>query len=215
MLPLRNSDRVLIAALQHSAVPRIGNIVIRNSKSMVKIRVHGRGGEGAVTFAHILCASATYDGKFGQSCMGAMVERRGAPVEAYGRIGDKTIAERGTVVDPDIVAVLNPMLVTAVNVEVGMRDGGKLVVNAPGNLELKHDATYIDATSIALKILKIPVPNTVMLGAFAAATGLVSPDSLEKGTRLILSRLSGEKLDLNVEAIRAGYEEVKRGKGVH
>ncbi len=182
---------------------------------MLKIRVHGRGGEGAVTFAHVLCASATYDGKYGQSCMGAAFERRGAPVEAYGRIGDRPIAERGTMTDPDIVVVLNPLLTSAVNVEAGMSDGGKLVVNSPGDLSLGHEAIYIDATSIALKILKIRIVNTVMLGALAAATGLVSLESLEKGARLMLSRFSEQKLNLNVEAIGAGYKEVKRGKAVH
>jgi pyruvate ferredoxin oxidoreductase gamma subunit len=147
--------------------------------------------------------------------MAATVERRGAPVEAYGRIGDRPIAERGVVLAPDYVIVLNSMLVKAVNVEAAMKDGGKLVVNSPKDLGLKHDTTYIDATPIAVDILKIPITNTVMIGAFAAATGLISLDSLEKGTRLILSRFSKEKLALNIKAIKAGYEEVKRGKGVH
>jgi len=147
--------------------------------------------------------------------MAATVERRGAPVEAYGRIGDRPIAERGAVLAPDYVIVLNPMLVKAVNVEAAMKDGGKLVVNSPKDLGLKHDTTYLDATAIAVDILKTPITNTVMLGAFSATTGLISLEALEKGTRLILSRFSKEKLDLNVKAIKAGYEEVKRGKGVH
>ena len=50
-----------------------------------------------------------------------------------------------------------------------------------------------------------------MLGALAAATDLVSLDSLEKGIRLMLSRFSEQKLNLNIEAARAGYEGVKRG----
>lgn len=116
---------------------------------------------------------------------------------------------------PDFVIVLNPMLVKAVNVEAAMKDGGKLVINSPKDLGLKHETTYIDATAIALELLKTPITNTVMLGAFAAATGLISLDSLGKGIRLILSRFSKEKLDLNIKAIKAGYEEVKRGKGVH
>ncbi len=182
---------------------------------MIQVRIHGRGGQGAVTFSHILCASATYDGKYGQSCMAPTVERRGAPVEAYGRIGDKPIAERGVVLAPDFVVVLNPMLATAVNVEAGVGDSGKLVVNSAKDLGLNHEATYIDATSIAFDILKLPITNTVMLGALSAATGLISLDSIEKGARLMLSRFSEEKLNSNIEAIRAGYEEVKRGKGVH
>jgi len=179
---------------------------------MIRVRIHGRGGEGAVTFAHILCASVRFDGKFGLSCMSPAVERRGAPVEAYGRIGDKRVVERGNILKPDIVTVLNPMLTPVVNVEAGMPEGGKLIVNARKDLQFAHETVYIDATSIAMSILKIPVTNTVMLGAFAAATGLVTTESLEKGTRLILGpRFSEEKLQRNIEAIRAGYKEVQRG----
>ena len=179
---------------------------------MIKVRVHGRGGEGAVTFVHILCASVRFDDKFGLSCMSPAVERRGAPVEAYGRIGDRRIAERGNIAKPDIVTVLNPRLTQVVDVEAGMNEHGKLVVNARKDLGLSHETVYVDATSIAMSILKIPVTNTVMLGAFAAATGLVTTESLEKGARLILGpRLSEEKLQRNLEAIRAGYEDAKRG----
>lgn len=178
---------------------------------MIQVRVHGRGGQGAVTFAHVLCASATYEGKYGQSCMAPTVERRGAPVEAYGRIGDKPIAERGVVLAPDYVVVLNPMLVTAVNVEGGLGDNGKLVINSTKEMELGHEATFVDATAIAMDILGIPITNTVMLGALAAATDIISVDALEKGTRLILARFSEDKLNKNIEAMKAGYEEVKRG----
>lgn len=181
-------------------------------ETMIKVRVHGRGGEGAVTFAHVLCASVRFDGKFGQSCMGAAVERRGAPVEAYGRIGDRRIAERGSIAKPDIVTVLNPVLTQAVNVEAGMNEGGQLIVNARKDQGLSHETVYLDATTIAVKILGVPITNTVMLGAFAAATGLVTVESVEKGARLIFGpRFSEEKLERNLEAIRAGYEEVKRG----
>jgi len=178
---------------------------------MLRIRVHGRGGEGAVTFANILCASTTYDGKYGQSCMSPAIERRGAPVEAYARVGDRKIGERGAILNPDIVVVLNPTLTKIANVEAGMSNDGRLVMNSHVDVGLQHESTYIDATPIALELLKIPITNTVMLGAFAAATDLVSLESLEKGARLILSRFSDEKLNRNIEAIRAGYKEVKRG----
>ena len=178
---------------------------------MLRIRIHGRGGEGAVTFAHVLCASATYDGKFGQSCMSPAIERRGAPVEAYARIGDRRVAERGAILNPDLVVVLNPTLVKAPTIEAGLSDVGRLVVNCTDGAEFQHEATCIDATSIAFRILKVPITNTTMLGALAAATDLVTLDSLEKGIRLLLSKFSEEKLQLNFEAMRAGYEEVKRG----
>jgi len=177
---------------------------------MIRIRVNGRGGQGAVTLAHILCASATYDGRFGQSCQGIAIERRGAPIEAYGRIDDRPIAERGMIPEPDYVIVIDPMVYRAVNVEAGLKDSGELIVNSPKDLGFKHKSTYLDATSIALKVVKRPITNTVMLGAFIAATDLLSIDSVEKGARFILSRKSPQKtVDINIKAIRAGYEELK------
>jgi pyruvate ferredoxin oxidoreductase gamma subunit len=182
---------------------------------MIRVRVHGRGGEGAVTLAHLIGASATYDGRFGQSCMGAAFERRGAPVEAFARIDDRRVGERGNIANPDLVVVLNPQLVRSVNVEAGMSPDGRIVVNSPEDVSLQHEVTRIDATALAVSILKRPIVNTVMLGAFAAATGLMSLGSLEEGTRLILSRFSKDKLATNLEAVRAGYEEVLSGKRVH
>ena len=181
---------------------------------MIRIRVHGRGGEGAVTLAHLLGASATYEGRYGQSCMGAAFERRGAPVDAFARIGDKPIGERGNISNPDLVVVLNPQLLESVNIEAGMPPDGRVLLNSSEDVVLQHTVTRVDATAIALRILKRPIVNTVMLGAFAAATGLMSLAALEEGARLILSRFSDDKLAANVEAIRAGYEEVLSGKRV-
>jgi pyruvate ferredoxin oxidoreductase gamma subunit len=98
-----------------------------------------------------------------------------------------------------------------VDVETGMVEGGMLLVNAPKPLELKHKTTYVNARRIALEILKMPIPNTTMLGAFAAATGLVSLASLERCVPLMLGWLSQEKQNANIQAVRAAYEEVKRG----
>ncbi|MFH1623819.1 MAG: 2-oxoacid:acceptor oxidoreductase family protein [Pseudomonadota bacterium] len=183
---------------------------------MIRIRVNGRGGQGAATLTNMLCAAVTYEGKFGQSCQGIAIERRGAPIEAYGRIDDMPIAERGMVLNPDYVIVLDPNIARATNVEAGLGDKGELIVNSTRDLGFKHKTTYIGATSVALNILNAPITNTVMLGAFIAATGLTSWDSLEQGSRFILARKSSqEKVDINIEAIKAGYEEVKRGKGIH
>jgi pyruvate ferredoxin oxidoreductase gamma subunit/phenylglyoxylate dehydrogenase gamma subunit len=61
-----------------------------------------------------------------------------------------------------------------------------------------------------MQTLGRPITNTAMLGAFAAATGLVSTESLEKGLHVILSRFSEDKLARNVDAIKAGYDAVKK-----
>ncbi len=177
---------------------------------MIGIRIHGRGGQGAVTFAHILSVAATLEGKHGQSSQAMTIERRGAPSQGYARIGDRPIAERGAIADPDYVVVIDPTVIKAVDVEAGMPEGGLIVANSASKPDTKHPCIFLDATSIALDILKRPITNTVMLGGFAAATGLVSVASIEKGAKFILGKKMPEHtLELNLKAIRRAYEEVK------
>ena len=176
---------------------------------MLGIRIHGRGGQGAVTFAHILSVAATYEGKYGQSCQGLTIERRGAPSMGFARIGDRPIAERGAISRPDYVVVIDPTVIKGADVEAGMPENGLLVINSPVDPKLKHKCVYLDATGIALDIIGRPITNTVMLGAFSAATDLVSIDSIEKGARFILSKKAAEdKVDANIRAIRKAYDTV-------
>lgn len=180
---------------------------------MIGIRVHGRGGQGAVTFAHILSMAATFEGKYGQSSQALTIERRGAPTQGFARIGNRPIAERGMISNPDYVVVLDPMLIKAADVEAGLPEEGLIVVNSPRKPQLKHRCVYFDATSIALDVLGRPITNTVMLGGFVAATNLVSLESIEKGARFTLEKKMPPKvIDKNLQAIRRAYEEVKNAR---
>ena len=175
-----------------------------------EIRIHARGGEGAVTFAHTLALAAIYGGNDGQSCQGMTALRRGAPIEGYARIAETEIVERGMVTTPDYVVVLNPTVIKGVDVEMGMKEGGLIFVNATEPLPFRHEAEYFDATSLALKIIGRPVPNSVMLGAFAAWTDLVSLESLEKATPEIMgSKIDASVVEKNIEAMKAAFHHFK------
>jgi len=177
---------------------------------MIRVRIHGRGGQGAVTFAHMLCLAATEEGKFGQSSQGQTWDRRGTPMEGYARIADKTISERGAIVEPDYVVVLDPTIVGAVNLEAGLKKDGKIIINSPVKLKFNHESVCIDATSIALDKLKAPITNTAMLGAFAGMSGLISLDSAERGVREMLRKKFREEIIINnMEAVRAAFKEGK------
>ena len=177
---------------------------------MIGIRIHGRGGQGAVTFAHILSVAATLEGKYGQSSQALTIERRGAPSQGFARIGDRPIAERGGIADPDYVVVIDPTVIKAVDVEAGMAEEGLIVANSASKPDTTHTCVFFDATSIALDVLKRPITNTVMLGGFVAATNLVSMENIEKGAEFILGKkMPEETLKLNIKAIQLAYEEVK------
>ncbi|MDI9619173.1 pyruvate synthase subunit PorC [Methanothermobacter sp.] len=175
---------------------------------MIEIRFHGRGGQGAVTAAEILAKAAFEDGKYSQAFPFFGVERRGAPVMAFTRIDDKPIRRRYQVYNPDYVVVLDEGLVDVVDVFSGLKGDGVVVLNTAGTFTSeKAEVHTIDATGIALENLGRPIVNTVMLGAFAGITGLVSIDSLIK---IIKETFPGKIGDKNAEAARIAYEKMKQ-----
>ncbi|MEM4598264.1 MAG: 2-oxoacid:acceptor oxidoreductase family protein, partial [Candidatus Diapherotrites archaeon] len=89
-----------------------------------EVRIHGRGGQGAVTSSQVLAVAAFYDGKYCQAFPSFGVERRGAPVEAFTRISDKPILVRNHVYFPDFVLVLDPTLADCVDVSKGLKKDG-------------------------------------------------------------------------------------------
>ena len=64
-----------------------------------------------------------------------------------------------------------------------------------------------DAISIALEIFRRPITNTIMLGAFARATGLVTLDSLR--TAIAESEFRDAGLEQNLAALERGYNSTK------
>ena len=172
---------------------------------MKEIRIHGRGGMGAVKAAEALVYAAVMDGKDGNSIPFFGFERQGAPVTAFVRISEEPIRPKNRVYHPDIIIVLDPTIMNAVNVFEGVKEGGILVLNTthdPKDMEIPKNiasVTVVDATKIALDMIGRPITNTVMLGAFCKATGLVSVDEVAKK----VEELWGAK---NKEALYKGYE---------
>ena len=173
---------------------------------MIEIRFHGRGGQGAVTAAEILAKAAFEDGKFCQAFPFFGAERKGAPVMAFSRISDKPIRRRYQVYNPDYVIVLDETLLEAVNVLSGLKEDGIVIINTKNDIKLAEniESYSIDATGIALDILGVPIVNTVMLGAFAGVTGLISLDSIIK---VIKETFPGKIGDKNANASKIAYEQ--------
>ncbi|WP_297063333.1 pyruvate/ketoisovalerate ferredoxin oxidoreductase subunit gamma [Thermococcus sp.] len=168
---------------------------------MIEIRFHGRGGQGAVTAANILASAAFKQGKYVQAFPFFGVERRGAPVTAFTRIDDKPIRIKTQIYEPDIVVVLDPSLLDTVDVTAGLKDGGIVIVNTEKSKEevlekLKKKPAklaLVDATTIALDILGLPITNTAILGAVAKATGIVDLKYVQEAIKETFSGTLGEK----------------------
>ncbi len=172
---------------------------------MKEIRLHGRGGLGSVKAAEVLVYAAVKEGKYGNSIPFFGFERQGAPVTAFLKISDTPIRAKNRVNNPDIVMVLDPTIMNAVDVFEGMKENSTLVLNTKQNInEIKvpnavKTVALIDATAIALDILGKSITNTVMLGAFCRVTGLVDLEFVSEK----VEELWGKK---NVKAMEEGFE---------
>ena len=182
---------------------------------MIEIRIHGRGGQGAVTTGQIMAIAAFEDGKQSQTFPMFGVERAGAPVQAFARISDEKINIRSQIYNPDIVVVLDSSLLDTVDLTSGLKEKGTLIINTnkkSADLKIKGDFNIhtVDATSIALKIFGKPIVNTSMLGAFSKITKAISLSSLTKAIDETFLETKGKKIaDLNKEAITAVYNQTK------
>ncbi len=170
---------------------------------MIEIRIHGRGGQGVVTAAELLAKAAFNDGKYCLAFPKFGPERTGAPVEAYCRIDDKPIRLRSQVYEPDYLIVLDSSLINYMDVTKGMKKTGVIVINSRKKPDAACKTFAIDATQIALDILGKPIANTVMLGAFAKAAGVVTLKSIEKA---IKERFNEKLAEANVMAVKKAYE---------
>ncbi|PWR70057.1 pyruvate ferredoxin oxidoreductase subunit gamma [Methanospirillum stamsii] len=179
---------------------------------MRELRIHGRGGQGSVTAAELIAVAAFKSGVFSQAFPAFGVERRGAPVQAFVRFSDEKVRLRSQVYEPDYVIVQDSSLIKDVDVFSGLKKGGIIIINTSGEISgnIPDGVRYIpiDATRLALEILGVPITNTTLMGAFAAASGEISLDALEEAVR---ERFSGSLADKNVAASRAAYEMVKGG----
>ena len=189
---------------------------------MHEIRVHGRGGQGAVLASLILARAARREGRFVQAFPEFGVERRGAPVSAFLRLDERPILIRSRIASPDHLLVLDPRLLEVSSTWEGLRSGGSLVINlgrAAGASPLKEWEPLIlsqswkvfgvEASSLAAGLgigsPTAPVANTAMAGAFVKATGLFRLDSVLEAIRETVP----EDREKNVQAANEAYEKTR------
>lgn len=180
---------------------------------LIEIRWHGRGGQGAVTSAELLAKAAIDEGKYGQAFPAFGPERRGAPVIAFNRIDSQLpIRVRAEIRKPDVVIVLDPTLLSVVNVTSGLKDNGILLINTTkdfATVEKDFGSNYklalVDANRIAREVLGVTIVNTTMLGALLKVVAVVKMDSLVEPVNERFGRLA----ERNLNAMKRALEETR------
>ena len=190
-------------------------------KKTVEIRWHGRGGQGAKTAALLLADVAFKTGCCVQGFPEYGPERMGAPITAFNRISDDRIRVHSNIYDPDFVAVVDETLLHSVHVTDGLKEDGALIVNTPKSSKeircmlrgYRGRIITVDARRISEKTLGKNFPNTPMLAATAAVTGIMSREDFLREMRLSFQHKFAKKPEVirgNMEALEMAYDRVEK-----
>ena len=177
---------------------------------MYEIRVHGRGGQGVKTTAHILGRAAFLSGYETQDFAIYGAERRGAPVAAFCRIDRTRILTRGYIFNPDAVIVLDHTI-SREAILGGTRKETLVLVNSERPVSKFAGSVFVDATKIALDTIGRPIPNVAILGCFLKLTKMFPLDKLKEAVKTELEEAGHpEAVKANIRACERCWEEVKK-----
>ena len=183
----------------------------KETSNMIEVLWHGRGGDGAFTAARILGAAYVLDGadNFALAFPSFGPERRGAPIRAFTKLDGKPIADRCQIEKADFDIFLDETLFDE-SVFSELKPDGRILLNTKRQINDPRIIT-LDGDAIAAEILKLPITNTIMLGAFAAVCDTVSLDAIAVAIRQnMVPKLHAK----NFAAVQAAFEAVNTEKEV-
>lgn len=183
---------------------------------MLRIRFHGRGGQGMKTASRIVGSAAFEVGYAVQDSPVYGAERRGAPLAAFTRIADEPILERGAIIHPDLVVVADDTLLTepASQPDAGGDRHTTLLINTHHDeADLRpltsHGGRILtdDFTTLALKMTQHLASLSTALAAAAASLIGLSLEALLSGLdqELAQTHLTTSEQAANRELARAIY----------
>jgi len=176
---------------------------------MYEIRIHGRGGQGVKTTAHILGRAGFLTGFETQDFAVYGAERRGAPVASFCRMDKKQVLSRGYIFKPDAIIVMDPTIDKMMTL-AGIKNKGIVLVNSDRKIEEFKGAKFIDATKIAIDCIGKPIPSIAILGAFIKLSGKIPMPSLKKAIKTELIETDHRKaISGNIKACQRCFDEIE------
>lgn len=188
-------------------------------KNTVEIRWHGRGGQGAKTAALLLADVAFKTGKYVQGFPEYGPERMGAPITAYNRISEDPITVHSNIYEPTFVAVVDDSLLESIDVTAGLAKDGAIIINTAKSMEeigpllrgYEGQVTLIDARAISIEALGKNFPNSPMLAAVVAVSGVMERDAFLSEMRASFRHKFAKKpevIDGNMKALELAFDAV-------
>jgi pyruvate ferredoxin oxidoreductase gamma subunit len=189
---------------------------INSAKKVYEVVLHGRGGQGSVTAAELLCEFAYASGFHDTLAIPIIgAERRGSPVKAFAKLSiDKEIKDYSNVRKPDYTLIFDVSLLPLPGVLESITSG-VVLLNTRETVDVKKYLPQIsiytvDATGISLDLKLVvagsPVLNVPMLGALAK----IMPHMKLETMKDILEEHFGTKAELNYKTAERAYKEVQK-----
>jgi pyruvate ferredoxin oxidoreductase gamma subunit len=178
---------------------------------MKEVKIFARAGQGAITTAAILGEALFHEQKYAYAFPHFGAARMGAPMNAFLRFDDNPIRLRCKIYHPDYIVVIDPTLIESQGAFNNLPAGAKAILAVRETTEVPKvkgvELYALAAEAIAQEVIGRPFANTVLLGAFAKATGEISLDSVVKavGKRFATKP---EVLEKNIQAVKKGYDSV-------
>ena len=188
--------------------------------NLTEIRWHGRGGQGAKTAALLLADVAFKTGKYVQGFPEYGPERMGAPITAYNRISERPITIHSNIYSPDYVAVVDDSLLQAIDVTHGLKPEGGIVINTQRPKEeiltylhgYEGQVVTIDARKISVEALGKYYPNSPMLAAMVAVSGVMPQDVFLKEMKASFEHKFAKKPEVvegNMKALEMTFAAIQ------
>lgn len=186
----------------------------------LEIRWHGRGGQGAKTAALLLADVAFKTGAYVQGFPEYGPERMGAPITAYNRISREDIRVHSNIYTPDLVVVVDETLLHSVDVTAGLKEEGAIIINTPGTKEdvlpllngYKGRVFTVDARKISVETLGKNFPNSPMLAAAVAVSGVMDREEFIREMRASYEHKFAKKPEViegNMKALTMTFDALK------
>jgi len=193
-------------------------------KQYTEIRWHGRGGQGIKTAAFMLAEALIDQGIEAQGFPMYGPEKSGAPVQSFNRISKSKnkIYSHESVKKPEIIVILDPSMLSTDDDYTnpknriwneGLTKKTIIIANCDKKFPQENCPSKkiytVDATTIARKNIKKPIPNTALMGILIKILKL-DRSKLEKSFRNRLSKkLSADIVEGNIKCIKEGYNSVE------
>ena len=186
---------------------------------MLRVRFHGRGGQGAKVASRVLGTAAFIEGYYAQDFPLYGAERRGAPIASFTRISREPVLERGIIAEPDIVIVMDETLLDdkMANPLAGVRDGAVVFINTTHSVSEAKARYKISAIVITLDLTKIGLEKlgkavlSTLAGGVAAKLAGINEDSLRKAVEKETSEIVTDRniIEKNIGAAVYCYNAIE------